>query len=101
MNLVIWQKLLIKILVKSFEAFADTHKKGSNITGVVVQKLPFGIILEFEEGVRGLLHASEYSWNPNDNFANFVKIGDSVEVAILSIDVKQKKISLSKKAMIV
>ena len=54
------------LLPTPFEAFADTHKKGSNITGVVVQKLPFGLILEFEEGVRGLLHASEYSWNPND-----------------------------------
>lgn len=113
--LVVGQEIEVKIIKKEgmrldlshkallptpFEAFAESHKKGSNISGEVVQKLPFGIILEFEEGVRGLLHASEYSWNPNDNFANFVKIGDQVEVAILSIDVKQKKISLSKKAMI-
>lgn len=88
------------LLPTPFEVFAENHKKGSTVTGEVVQKLPFGIIIEFEDGVRGLLHASEYSWNPNDNFANFVKIGDKVESAILSIDVKKSKISLSRKAMV-
>ena len=61
------------LLPTPFEVFAENHKKGSNITGSVVQKLPFGLIIEFEDGVRGLLHTSEFSWNPSDNFASFVK----------------------------
>lgn len=89
-----------KILLPTpFEVFSENHKKGSSIKGEVVQKLPFGLIIEFEDGVRGLLHASEYSWNPNDNFQNFVKIGDEVESAVLSVDAKKKKISLSRKAL--
>ncbi|HKL60822.1 MAG TPA: S1 RNA-binding domain-containing protein, partial [Acholeplasma sp.] len=71
------------LLPTPFEAFSEAHKKGSAVTGAVVQKLPFGLIIELEEGVRGLLHQSEYSWNPNDNFASFVKIGDEVESAII------------------
>ncbi|MDY0346183.1 MAG: S1 RNA-binding domain-containing protein [Acholeplasma sp.] len=88
------------LLPTPFEVFAENHKKGSTVSGAVVQKLPFGLILEFEDGVRGLLHASEYSWNPNDNFANFVKIGDQVESAILTVDTKKKKISLSRKSLL-
>ncbi|MDY3195907.1 MAG: S1 RNA-binding domain-containing protein [Paracholeplasma sp.] len=87
------------LLPTPFEAFSEEHKKGSAVKGAVVQKLPFGLIIELEEGVRGLLHQSEYSWNPNDNFANFVKIGDVVESAVLLVDVKKKKISLSRKAL--
>lgn len=88
------------LLPTPFEAFSEAHKKGSAVTGAVVQKLPFGLIIELEEGVRGLLHQSEYSWNPNDNFASFVKIGDQVESAIILVDVKKKKISLSRKLLV-
>ncbi|HKL61610.1 MAG TPA: S1 RNA-binding domain-containing protein, partial [Acholeplasma sp.] len=88
------------LLPTPFEAFSEAHKKGSAVTGAVVQKLPFGLIIELEEGVRGLLHQSEYSWNPNDNFASFVKIGDEVESAIILVDVKKKKISLSRKLLV-
>ena len=93
--------LSIKALLPTpFETFEETHKKGDVLTGEVVQKLPFGIIIELQEGVRGLLHNSEFSWNPNDNFQAHVKIGDLLETVITLIDAKRKKISLSRRLLI-
>ena len=90
-----------KALLKSpFELFMEAHKVGETITGRVVNKLPFGLLLEVAPNIKGLLHASEYSHNPNDNFNNCVIIGDEIEVAILKIDEEHQKVSLSRKALI-
>ena len=89
-----------KALIKSpFELFIGEHKVGDKIVGKVTNKLQFGLLLEVAPNLKGLLHASEYSHNPNDNFNNCVIIGDEVEVAILAIDPKTEKISLSRKAL--
>lgn len=85
------------LLPTPIQAYAEVNKKGSTVTGKVINKLPFGIILELAEGVTGLLHNSEISWNPNDNFAANVVFGNEVEVHVLEIDVKRNRISLSKK----
>lgn len=89
-----------KALLKTpFELFCDEYKVSDKITGKVVNKLGFGLLLELAPNVRGLLHASEYSHNPNDNFNNHVVIGDEVLVAIIAINQKNEKISLSRKAL--
>lgn len=92
--------LSIKALQKTpYEVFYENHKVGDTVTGTVHQKLPFGIIVELERDVRGLLHKNEFSWNPNDNFDAHVKIGDEVTLAILSLDEKKERIALSRKAL--
>lgn len=88
------------LLPTPFDSYIESHKKGDVVTGDVVQKLPFGIIIELAENVRGLLHSSEFSWNPNDNFASFVKIGDKVETVITLLDSKKEKISLSRRLLL-
>jgi small subunit ribosomal protein S1 len=89
-----------KALLKTpFELFTEAHKVGQTVVGKVVNKLPFGLLLEIAPNIKGLLHASEYSHNPNDNFNNCVVIGDEVEVAILKIEAKGEKVSLSRKAL--
>ncbi len=93
--------LSFKALTKApIEEYAETHKVSSEVLGEVVQKLPFGIVLKLADNVTGLLHRSEFSWNPNDNLDASLKIGDKVSCAIISIDVAKKKISLSRKALI-
>ncbi len=93
--------LSIKALLPTpFESYLEKNKKGDTVVGEVVQKLPFGIIIELAENVRGLLHNSEFSWNPNDNFASFVKIGDKVETVITLVDAKKEKISLSRRLLL-
>lgn len=85
------------LLPTPIEVYAQEFSKGSTVTGRVVNKLPFGIILELAKDVTGLLHNNEISWNPNDNFKASVTFGDEVEVHILNIDKKNNRISLSKK----
>lgn len=93
--------LSMKALQKTpYELFGEVHHVGENITGTVVQKLPFGIIVELAKDVRGLLHRSEFSWNPNDNYDAYVKIGQEVELAIVSLDLKKEKIGLSRKLLL-
>ena len=92
--------LSIKALEKTpYEAFYDEHKIGSQVTGTVFQKLPFGIIVEVAKDVRGLLHKNEFSWNPNDNFENYVKIGDPITLSIIQLEPKKERIALSKKSL--
>lgn len=82
-----------------YEKFYQAHKVGDTVTGTVFQKLPFGIIVEVSKDVRGLLHKNEFSWNPNDNFESFVKIGDEITLAIVQMDPKKERIALSKKSL--
>ena len=89
-----------ELLPTPFELFQENHKKGDKVIGEIVQKLPFGIIVELQESIRGLLHKSEFSWNPNDNFQSYVKIGDKIETVITLIDPKKNKISLSRRLLL-
>lgn len=70
------------------------------IKGKVVSILPYGVFVELEKGIEGLIHVSEISWtkkinNPNEVFA----IGDMVESQILSVDKDQRRIALSIKQL--
>lgn len=88
------------LLPTPIEEFSNKHQKGDTVKGLVNQKLPFGLVLELEERVRALLHRSEYSWNPDDNFHDYVKIGDEVEVVLKSVDVKKEKIRVSRRLLL-
>ena len=89
-----------KALLKTpFELYVEEHKVSDKVIGKVVNKLGFGLLLELAPNIKGLLHKNEYSHNPNDNLSNCVKIGDELEVAIIKIDLKGEKISLSRKAL--
>jgi small subunit ribosomal protein S1 len=83
-----WQSLLDKFPV-------GTKQKGKvcNITN-------FGIFVELEEGVDGLVHISDLSWTKKILDVNdFVKLGDEIEVVILGIDVANQRISLGHKQL--
>ncbi len=90
-----------KALIPSpFQVYASKNEVSKTVTGKVVQKIAAGIILELDRGVTGLLHKSEYSWNPNDNLDMCVKIGDEIEVKIIKIDEEKQRISLSRKLLL-
>ncbi len=69
---------------------------GEKIKGKVTGVVDFGIFLNVQ-GVEGLVHISEISWDRVDNPADFVKIGDEIEVMIIGIE--EDKISLSMKRL--
>lgn len=88
-----------RLLPTPFALFAKDHKVGQTIPVSVVNKLPFGLIVEVAPHVTGLLHNNEISYNPNDNFKASVVHGTTLDVAILEIDKKRERISLSRKAL--
>lgn len=71
---------------------------GSKHTGIVRNLTNFGVFVELEEGVDGLVHISDLSWTKKIRHpGEVVKKGDKIEVVILSIDVDQRRISLGHK----
>jgi small subunit ribosomal protein S1 len=71
---------------------------GSKHTGVVRNLTNFGVFVELEEGVDGLVHISDLSWTKKIRHpGEVVKKGDKLDVVILSVDVDQRRISLGHK----
>jgi small subunit ribosomal protein S1 len=80
-----------------WDEFLKNHKVGDKVEGKIVRKMQFGMLLEVEKEVVGLLNRFDYSWNPQENLAGTVEVGDTLEVEITSIDKKKQQFSLSKK----
>ncbi|OGR28321.1 MAG: 30S ribosomal protein S1 [Desulfuromonadales bacterium GWD2_54_10] len=75
------------------------YRPGTKVTGKVTSLTDFGVFVELEEGVEGLIHVSELSREKVPTAKTFAEIGDSLEAVVLSCDPKERRISLSIKAM--
>jgi len=73
-------------------------KVGEVLQGTVTGVTPFGVFVDLQ-GVEGLVHVSELSWEKVLSPAKLYKSGDTVDVKILSIEVTSGKVSLSIKAL--
>jgi small subunit ribosomal protein S1 len=67
------------------------------VKGRVTKITNFGVFVELEPDLEGLLHVSELADQKVDDPHSVVKIGDEIEVKILRVDVNDRKIGLSKK----
>lgn len=81
----------------SWKTIVDRYNIGDIFEAKVIRTLPFGVFVEFGEGLEGLIHVSELSYKPVNDPKKFVNVGDSVEVKLLSVDVERRRISLSLK----
>lgn len=88
-----------QLLEKPFEAFVNQHEVGSVVTGKVVNLLDFGAFVEVADGVEGLVHVSEISWDHVEKPSDELNIGDEIEVKIISIDREEERVGLSIKAL--
>ena len=88
-----------QLLEKPFAQFVNEHEIGDVIKGKVVNLLDFGAFVEVSEGVEGLIHVSEISWDHVEKPSDELNVGDEVEVKILSVDPEEEKIGLSMKAL--
>ncbi len=76
------------------------YPEGSRHTGIVRNLTNFGVFVELEPGVDGLIHISDLSWTKKIRHpAEIVKKGDKIDVVVLNIDVEQRKISLGHKQL--
>jgi len=81
-----------------WDSVAAKYTTGERVRGTVSRLADFGAFVELEPGVEGLVHISEMSWakrvhKPGD----VVKIGDTVEVVILGVNVGEQRLSLGLK----
>ena len=74
--------------------------EGDKVKGKVSVLADYGAFIEIAEGVEGLVHVSEMSWSTHLRSAqDFVKVGDEVEVVILTLDREERKMSLGIKQL--
>jgi small subunit ribosomal protein S1 len=71
---------------------------GSKIKGKVTSIADFGVFVEVEEGIEGLVYASEVGRNV-ENISDVVKVGDEVEALVVRVDAAEQKIALSMRAI--
>lgn len=74
------------------------YAKGTKHTGNVRNFTNFGVFVELEEGIDGLVHISDLSWSKKIKHpSEFCKVGDSMEVVVLEIDGENRRLSLGHK----
>jgi small subunit ribosomal protein S1 len=83
------------------DPWTDITKKypvGSTHTGTVRNYTNFGVFVELEEGIDGLVYISDLSWTKKIKHpSDFVTVGDSLEVQVLELDVEGRKLNLGHK----
>ena len=82
-----------------WEDLAQKYAPGSVVTGKITNFTDFGIFVEIEEGIEGLVHISEISQKRVKTSSELYSVGDTVSAFVKSIDTKSKKIRLSIKDM--
>ena len=83
-----------------WQIFAHTHKEGDKITGSIKSITDFGVFIELDGAIDGLVHLSDLSWEEDDEAARSLNKGDSIETLILSIEADRERISLGIKQLI-
>jgi len=84
-----------------WDALDANLKVGDKVSGKVVVIADYGAFIEIATGVEGLIHVSEMSWSQHLRTAqDFLKVGDTVEAIILTLDREERKMSLGIKQLI-
>ena len=83
-----------------WEKAKETYTTGTKVKGEIVSVKDYGVFIELDDGIEGLIHVSEMSWtnkikNPTKHFT----VGEMVEAQVLEVDVDNKRISLGVKQL--
>ncbi len=83
-----------------WQQLAEKYQTGARIQGKVRNLTDFGAFVEVEEGIDGLIHISDMSWNKRINHPSEVlKKGDTVDAVVLNIDAENQRLSLGLKQL--
>jgi small subunit ribosomal protein S1 len=78
----------------------DKYPKGSKHTGTVRNFTNFGVFVELEEGIDGLVHISDLSWTKKIKHpSEFTKVGDKLDVTVLEVNSENRRLSLGVKQL--
>ena len=84
-----------------WEQVPEKYPAGSRVKGKVVSITDYGVFVELEEGVEGLVHISEMSWSKKPKHpSKMVSVGDEIEVQVLKVEAETKRISLGMKQLL-
>ncbi len=78
-----------------WEEFCDKYSTGSIVSGKITNLTEFGVFVEVEEGIEGLVHISELSHKRVKSASEVYSVGDTISAVVKSVDVKGRKIRLS------
>ena len=94
-------KLSIKALTKNpWDIVAENIGVGSIVNGKVTKLLPYGAFVEITDGVEGLIHMSDFTWNKKRvNLAEFTQVGDLIKVKVLEFVPSERKLKLGIKQL--
>ncbi|MGL4402874.1 MAG: S1 RNA-binding domain-containing protein [Fusobacteriaceae bacterium] len=94
-------KLSIKALKRNpWEVATENFEIGTEVEGKVTRIQPYGAFVEICDGVEGLVHVSDLTWNKKKiNVSDFIKIGDVVKVKIMEFDASSRKLKLGVKQL--
>ncbi len=79
---------------------AAKYKVGTKHTGDVKNLTPYGVFVELENGIGGMVHISDLSWTKRYSHpSEFTKVGEKIDVSILEVDEENRKLSLGHKQL--
>ena len=79
---------------------AAKYQVGTRHTGEVKNLTPYGVFVELEDGIGGMVHISDLSWTKRYSHpSEFTKVGDKIDVSILEADLDSRKLSLGHKQL--
>ena len=91
---------LKQLVDNPWETIPEKYKVGDIVNGNIVSIMNYGIFIEIEKGIEGLIHISEVSWTKNvQNLQDTYKVGESIESKVLFVDSDEQKISLGIKQL--
>ena len=82
-----------------WDSVAQRYPMNSRVKGKVSSVADFGVFVEIEEGIEGLIHISQLSNERVDKPSSLFKVGDDVEAIVVQADSKERRIGLSVKAL--
>ena len=87
---------LKQIQSNPWESVRDIYHPGTVVEGEVVSIKEYGIFLELNDGIEGLIHISEASWSSRVKHpSKYARVGEKLKAQVLEVDVENEKISLS------
>lgn len=89
-----------QLIPDPWSTVGEIYPIGSKQTGKVSSVTDYGAFIELEPGVEGLVHVTEMSWSKRAKHPkNIINVGDEVEVQVLGIDTRDRRISLGMKQL--
>ena len=82
-----------------WQVFEHTHSTGDKVSGAIKSITDFGVFIELQGGIDGLVHLSDISWDESEESARSLNKGDIVEALVLSIESERERISLGMKQL--